>query len=176
MNFSRSRDSKEIRKMLDTSIRQVVCTRLFNGAESSSVSDDAESLMMSSDKIELLPSTTSGRVRGPKNRRKPSRKKRLLLETVHLDGDSEGEDANPPAGTATNPAATVITPDSGCIVEYPRNSSPIARELSQIKIGGNISPVEACDVFIPKLNLRSSLEEEEIKVGCLHSNLLPVSP
>ncbi|XP_077970381.1 protein FAM13B-like isoform X2 [Styela clava] len=176
------------RNILDNIIRQIIQTRLFNSTESSSVSDEADSALKTHD---LLPATTAGRVAGPRNRRRPARTNRLL-NNVHLEDDSGDDDAVAKAtnteqnktdydiaiesgncemsnlkspqtiavtSTSTS-VALVMTPDSGCIVEdsdYPRNSSPIKSELARLDIGRSLSPV-----YIPKLDLRNSLDEEDM--------------
>lgn len=120
------------RSILEDSIRSVVRTRLFNSAESSSVSDD------------------SSIVNKPENR---------LLNLVRLeDSDNEDKGHSEVTTTVTDDLSTcrsrnATTPDSGCVAD----------EFNSLKAKGQAADNQP--VFVPKLNLRSSFDEEVLKVS-----------
>uniref|UniRef100_H2ZKP1 Rho-GAP domain-containing protein n=1 Tax=Ciona savignyi TaxID=51511 RepID=H2ZKP1_CIOSA len=156
-------------KLVDRTVRHVVRKHLFNHeSSSSSCADDAYSAFPNNDNAdpELLPSLTAGRIGGPANRRKPTRKHHA--ENGHLNSEESKlheniehvypipmqrkkiEVTNETVTISNDPivstssTAVVTTPDSGCLTaeeDYPRRTHIIT------------------EVFIPKLNLQEAFEE-----------------
>nr|XP_002126326.1 protein FAM13A [Ciona intestinalis] len=166
------RMEEETTKVFDRTVRHVVRKHLFNQESSSSSCADDTDVFHNNNRdgdSNLLPSLTAGRIAGPSNRRKPSRK--------HSDSNDSSNRLNPKVAKTVkeeeicpvpaqrrkmevkserelitneplHPASsnTVTTPDSGCLTA---EDDLVSRRV----------PPNDSELFIPKLNLQEAIED-----------------